>query len=133
MRASPKPSFGQGLSDSTYSRADGIELPPVARELLALGLDHVGWRVLHEVVVREHSLGARDLFLEPRDLGSGVAVARSRGWFDDRVEDPPFLPLELGQDAAATEDHRGFLDCPERARVGVVARNRPRRADQPSF
>src|SRR6476661_6887409 len=133
MRSSPKPSFGQGLSDSTYSTADGIELPLVARELRAFSLDDVGRRVLHEVVIRQHSFGARDLFLQPLDLGSRVPVAGSFYRLHDRVEDAPFLTLELRQHAAATEDHRGFLDRPERTRVGFVARSRPRRHDQASF
>src|SRR5205823_5731281 len=75
IRSSPKPSFGHGLSDSTSSTAEGIELPPVARELLAFGLHDVGGRALDEAVVREHPLRPRDLLLQALDLGRRVAVA----------------------------------------------------------
>src|SRR4051794_23261858 len=101
MRSSPKPSFGHGLSDSTYSRADGIELPPVARELLALGLDDVRRRVPDEPLVREHVFGAGDLLLQPLDLGRRIAVARPLCGPHDRVEDPPFLAPELREHTAA--------------------------------
>src|SRR6202795_1745125 len=109
MRSSPKPSFGQGLSDSMYSSADGIELPPVARELLALGLDDLGRRASDEPVVGQHSFGAPDLFVQALDLGCGVPVARSLRWFHDRLEDPPFLALELWDHTTTPEHDSSFL------------------------
>src|SRR6266849_6223817 len=118
MRSSPKPSFGHGLSDSTYSTADCNELPTVARELLALGLDDLGRSILEEAIVREHPFGARDLFLQTFDLCGRVAVVRPFGRFHDRVEDPPLLALELRQQTAAPEDDRGFLHHAESARLG---------------
>ena len=50
-----------GESDSSQSRAERIELAAVALELLALGLDDVLGRALHEALVGKHPLGAGDL------------------------------------------------------------------------
>ena len=78
MRSSPN-SSGHGSREATQSVAvdglvaEGIELTTVARELVALRLDHLGRRLRGEPLVREHALGAGDLLLEPVDLGLSVA------------------------------------------------------------
>ena len=61
IRSSPNPSCGQGLSPSTNSTAERIELGPVLRQLVLLGLDDIRRRVLDEALVRQHPLAALDL------------------------------------------------------------------------
>src|SRR5690349_19644165 len=75
---------------SPGSPADGIELAPVALELLAFLRDDVGRRVGDEALVREHLLAARHLAAEPLALRLDVAVLALRRpvGLDDRVEDP---------------------------------------------
>ncbi len=58
-----------GTSVSSQSVADRIELAAVALELLALGVDDLGRRVLDEALVREQPLGALDLLAQPVALG----------------------------------------------------------------
>src|SRR3954447_10926011 len=65
IRSVPKPSGGHGLSDSSHSTADGIELALVALELLALFGHDIGRRVGGEALVREHRLAACDLAAKP--------------------------------------------------------------------
>src|SRR5438874_9056277 len=120
MRSSPKPSFGHGLSDSTSSTAESIELPPVARELLAFGLHDVGRRVLNEAPVREHPLRAGDLLLQALDLGRRVAVAGRLRRPYDRLKDAQVLAFQRNTHAAAAEDLGRVLDHLERIRVGRV-------------
>src|SRR3954468_20129844 len=69
---------------SSQSTFESIELAAVSLELLALGLHHVGRRVLHETLVAEHPLGARDLLSQPLDLGGCVPVALGRAPLDRR-------------------------------------------------
>src|SRR5829696_4390026 len=62
IRPSPN-SAGQGVSEAIHAvagpaLAKRVELAPIALELRALGVDHVGRRVRHEALVREHPLGA---------------------------------------------------------------------------
>ena len=89
-RMRPRPnSSGQGLSDSIQRvchAGEGIELSPVARELLALRLDHLGLRVRDELLVREHPLapldlacaGARSRRLRSRSTSSAPGGRRRR-------------------------------------------------------
>src|SRR5205085_5575698 len=120
MRSSPNPSLGQGLSDSTSSVAESIELPPVARELFPFGVHDVGRRVLDEAVVGEHPLGARDLLAQALDLRGGVAVARALRRPHDRLEDAQLLTLERHAHAAAAEHLRRLLYAREGAGAPLV-------------
>src|SRR4051795_3326274 len=61
IRSVPKPSTGQGLSDSSQLTADCIELAAIPLELLALGVHDLGRCVRDEALVRE-------LLLRPGDL-----------------------------------------------------------------
>src|SRR5438552_17163450 len=139
MRSRPN-SSGHGLSEATQSvagvatlAADGIELPTVARELVALRLDHVGWSLRDETVVGEHALGPVDLLLEPLDLRGRVAVRLDPLRPDDGFEDPQLVSGELGADAASTEDSRRILDRIQGARVAgkALVRLEPGSNDQP--
>src|SRR5689334_19446553 len=104
MRSSPKPSTGQGERDATQSVADGIELAPVALELLALRVDDRRRRVRHEAIVREHRLGALDLLAQARTLGLHVAVRLHALRLEDRVEDATLVvALEQRHDTRAPE------------------------------
>src|SRR4029450_11053429 len=84
--------------------ADGIELTPVALELLALRLDDLRRSIRGEPLVGDPALGARDLLAKALDLGFGVAVGLDPLGPDDGVEDPLVVAVELGTDAAAAED-----------------------------
>src|SRR3954468_24122808 len=126
IRSSPKPSFGHGESDATYSVAEDIELPLIARELLPLRLDDVRGRVLHEALVREHAFGAGDLFAQPVDLGRSVAVPAALLLRPhDRFEDAWLPPFERQADAAAAEHLGCLLHACECAGLRVVSRLRP--------
>src|SRR5262249_61977834 len=95
---------------------EGIELPLVARELLAFGVDDLRGRVLDEALVREHPFRPGDLFSKTLDLGRCVAVAvLARA--DDRVEDAQLLALERNAHTAPAVHLRRFLDRRERARL----------------
>src|SRR5258706_15251138 len=74
IRSRPKPSVGQGESDSSQLTAEGIELSPVALELVALGLDDLGRRLAREAGVGEHLFAPLDLLLEACLLDVEVAV-----------------------------------------------------------
>src|SRR6266852_3189827 len=117
MRSSPNPSAGQGLSDATQSvfasglGPESIGLPPVAGELLALGVDDVTRSVGDEALVREHLLGAGDLGPKPRPLRVDVAVRLRPLGLDHDLEDPLLLVLERDEDTAAPEGHRRLLDA----------------------
>src|SRR5215210_4983711 len=132
MRSRPNPSFGQGLSDWTKSLCEGIELPPVARELVTFSLDHILRRVLDEACVAEHALRAVDLSLQARDLSRGVAVACALGRFHDGLEDPELFALERYAHTAAAEHLSCLLHTGQRLHVdcvGLVGLE-PRRDDQ---
>src|SRR4051812_26362949 len=131
IRSVPKPSAGHGLSNSSQLTADGIELAPVALELLALGVDDRGRRVRDEALVRELFLRTLDLLAQPFALGVGIAVRLRALRLDDRVEDTALVALERRNDAGAAEPLRVLLPPSERARLRLVARLRPRRDDQP--
>src|SRR4029453_11451408 len=92
---------------------ESIELPPVARELLAFRLDDLGRRPLDETVVGEHPLGAPDLLLQPLDLGGGVSVPGALVRANDRFEDPQLLAFEGDADTAAPEHLRRLLHALE--------------------
>src|SRR5205823_10290966 len=106
----PRPnSSGQGESDSIQLTAEGIELAAVAGELLALGLDDVGRRVLDEAFIREHLLRSLDLFLEPRDLRRGVTVGLCALGLHDGLEDAGLLLVERDTDSGPAKQLRRRL------------------------
>src|SRR3982751_2431339 len=105
MRPSPN-SSGQGVSDSSqpmFSAAEGIELAPIAGELLALTLDDVRRRVPDEALVSEHPFGACDLLAQTLALCLRVSVHLHTFGPHLRLEDPPLVPLEFDHHAAAEE------------------------------
>src|SRR5882672_11378319 len=124
MFSSPN-SSGHGLRLATQavfaSPAEGIELAPVALELLSLGGHDLGRRIRDKLLVREHLLAATDLLEQPRALGIGVAGRLVTFRFDDGVEDPLLVRLQLcRQHAAATEHRCGVTHSLERgARAGI--------------
>src|SRR5882672_192134 len=75
MLSSPN-SSGHGLRLATQavfaSVAEGIELAPVALELLALSGYDLRRRIRDEPLVREHLLGSIDLLQQPLALRLGV-------------------------------------------------------------
>src|SRR5690348_4268671 len=87
-------------------------------------------RALHEAVVGEHALRARDLLAQPSALGVDVAVDGRALGLDDGVEDAFLVAGESRSDAGAAEHRRRLLDTLERTGLGVVARFGPRRDDQ---
>src|SRR5206468_27991 len=105
-------------SPSRSSAADGIELAPVALELLALGSDDLGRRIRDEALVAEHLLAALDLLAQPRDLRLGVAVRLRALRLHDRGEDALLVALERRHDARAAEHLRELLHALER--VGAL-------------
>src|SRR5689334_15469648 len=107
MRSSPN-SAGHGESPATQSVAgNGLELTLVARQLLALGRDDVGRRVLDEALVRELLLGPRDLPAQPLALGLDVAVRLLALGLDDDLEDAPLVvALQWDEHAAPPEGRR---------------------------
>src|SRR5437870_8969434 len=117
-------------SIAEISLGDRIELATVALELLALRLDDRRRRVGDEALVREHRLRARDLFPQALDLRGRVAVRLRALGLHDRVEDPPLLALERGEDAAAPEPLGRLLHPLERVGLRLVAGLGPRRDDQ---
>ena len=119
-----RPGPGAEQRRDPVSPADGIELAPVALELLALRLDDLGGAFCDEALVREHPLGARDLLAQPLALGVDVAVRLRALGLHDRVEDPLLVALERDEHAAAAEDRRRLLHALERA--GLAPRRRPR-------
>src|SRR5207247_7863634 len=121
MCSSPN-SSGHGLSDSIQLVAESVELTAVALQLLALGLDDVRRRVLHEALVREHPFRARDLLLQAGDLGGRVAVAAAAPGLHDRLEDASALLVERRADSAAAEDRRRVLNRLQRVAVLRVHR-----------
>src|SRR5689334_21923786 len=86
------------------SGADRRELAPVALELLALGVDHVGGGAGDEALVREHPLGPRDLLLEPRPLRLDVAVRPRALGLDHGRENPRLVVAERDELSAPAED-----------------------------
>ena len=93
----------------------------------------LGRRAGDEALVREHCLGARDLLLQPRDLGAGVARRLLPLRPDDGREHAALVVgVERDLHAAAPEHHRRLLHAVERVRVGAIAvvRRRARRHDQ---
>ena len=128
IRPSPN-SSGQGLSASsqaTLSAAEGIELAPVARQLLALALDHLGRRVGDEVVVRRAS---------PRSARSPCAAARSppsrlpfRGSCSSRT-----TASKMRRSSSVELDDARRCAGRSRPRPGRArARRRPRRSGRPA-
>src|SRR5437763_9283551 len=117
MRSSPKPSDGHGLRDSTQR----VALVKVLRQLLALGSDSFRRRVRHELLVREHPLGALDLVADALALclcatRPGFILGRA----DDRLEDAGRVAHQLDANAAASVDPRGRLSVLDLAEVTVV-------------
>src|SRR6185437_15996689 len=103
MRSSPN-SSGHGERPATQSVAGNrIELAPVACELLALRVDDLGRRVLHEPLVGEHLLGPRDLAVQPLALRVDVAVRALARRLHHDLEDPLLVALERDDHAAAPE------------------------------
>src|SRR5262245_59749113 len=98
MRSSPN-SSGQGSSAATQSVAEdglvaeGIVLTTVARELVALRLDHLRRRLRRAALVGEHALGAGDLLLETVDLRLRIAARARLDAF--RVEDALLVLVEV--------------------------------------
>src|SRR4051794_14525801 len=135
MRSSPN-SSGQGESPATQSVAgrsetERVKLATVALELVALGLDDLRRRVGDEPLVREHVLGPGYLLFEPCAFSVDVSVDLLPLRLHDHVEDPLLVALEWKEHAAPPEDRRRLVDPVERAGRLVVARDRPRRDDQP--
>src|SRR5919109_1035806 len=131
IRSSPN-SSGQGVNLSMKLTAEGIELAPVAGELLALALDHVGGRIGDEALIPEHSLGACYLLAKTLDLRRRVAVCSHPVGAHDGVEDAPVVTVERDEHAAASEDGGRVLNAVEIA-VGLaepVVRLGPRRDDE---
>src|SRR5947207_1043693 len=132
-RILPRPnSSGQGESDSIHSVCEGIELAPVPGELLALGLDDLGRRILDEPLIGEHLLRPLDFLAEAVDLGGrAFAVGLHALRPHDGREDPLLVAGERGEDTAPTEALRRLLQAAQRPGLGLVSGVRPRGEYQP--
>src|SRR5919106_4734491 len=93
-----------GRGRSGCLTAEGIELPAVAGELLALPVDDLRRSAGDEALVPEHPVCAGDLPTDPLPLRVGVAVDRKLVTPDHRVEDAPRVSFELDDDAAPAGD-----------------------------
>src|SRR5262249_32804298 len=102
MRSSPN-SSGHGDRLSIQLTGESVELTTVPLQLFTLSLDDGRRRILHEALVRQHPLGARDLLLQPLDLGRRVPVPAAASGLDDGFEDALTVCVECHADAAATE------------------------------
>src|SRR5262249_12350663 len=97
MLSRPKPSRGHGLMASSHSTADMFlsvargQLATVALELLPLGVDHSGWCIRHEALVREHPFRARHLVAQALDLSAAVVLDGRALRAHDGGEDPPLV------------------------------------------
>src|SRR5436309_13432002 len=90
IRSRPN-SFGHGESCSSQLTGERVELTAVPLELLALAVDDVRRRALHEPLVGEHPFGPRDLVLQALDLRGDVPVRLLPDGLDDGFEDPRLL------------------------------------------
>ena len=110
-RARSRPPARARASSATQSVADCIELAPVALELLALRLDHLGRRVRDEALVREHAL-ARAISLRSRSRSaSTLPFAFDAVGLDDRVEDALLVVALEHRDDAASGGRPAAASC----------------------
>ena len=120
-----------GVEPGGWLAGEGIELTPVAGELLALGLDHLGLRVRDELVVREHALAPLDL-LRSRSISAAAFPLPSSARAGRRRRRSAARRLRADRDPAAPEDRGRLLDGVERVRslrTRRSARARARRSD----